>query len=78
MKKSLLFIINTYQRLSTSWRLLGGVPLFTTTTCKFHPSCSEYAVLAIQTHGSLRGSAKAIGRVCRCNPWSAGGVDYPT
>jgi hypothetical protein len=46
-------------------------------TCKFHPSCSEYAVLAIRKHGALKGIALAAWRVLRCHPWSMGGVDYP-
>ena len=46
-------------------------------TCKYHPSCSEYAVLAIRTHGVLRGLPLAAWRLMRCHPWSHGGVDYP-
>jgi uncharacterized protein len=45
------------------------------TTCKYHPSCSEYAVQALRTHGLVRGSALAGWRLLRCNPWSHGGVD---
>lgn len=45
--------------------------------CRYHPSCSEYAVGAIRHHGALRGSAMAGWRILRCNPWSPGGVDYP-
>ena len=46
-------------------------------TCKYHPSCSEYAVLAIRKHGVLKGTGKAGWRLLRCNPWSHGGFDYP-
>jgi hypothetical protein len=46
-------------------------------TCKYHPSCSEYAVLAIRKHGVVRGSGLAAWRLLRCNPWSHGGIDYP-
>jgi putative membrane protein insertion efficiency factor len=46
-------------------------------TCKYHPSCSEYAILALRRHGLVKGSAKAAWRVLRCNPWSHGGVDHP-
>lgn len=52
-------------------------PLIPANTCKYHPSCSEYAVLAIRKHGVLRGPAMAAWRLLRCNPWSHGGVDYP-
>jgi uncharacterized protein len=44
-------------------------------TCKYHPSCSEYAVQAVRTYGVLRGLVLAAWRVLRCNPWSHGGVD---
>lgn len=52
-------------------------PLVPANTCKYHPSCSEYAVLAIRKHGVLKGAALAAWRLLRCNPWSHGGVDYP-
>jgi putative membrane protein insertion efficiency factor len=43
--------------------------------CKYYPSCSEYAVQAIQTYGILKGLVLAGWRLLRCNPWSHGGVD---
>jgi putative membrane protein insertion efficiency factor len=43
--------------------------------CKYHPTCSEYAVQAIRTHGALRGLVLAAWRLLRCNPWSHGGFD---
>jgi hypothetical protein len=43
--------------------------------CKYHPSCSEYAVQAIRTQGVLRGLVLAGWRILRCNPWSHGGFD---
>jgi uncharacterized protein len=52
-------------------------PLLPANTCKFHPSCSEYAALAIRKHGVLGGVPRAAWRLARCHPWSAGGVDYP-
>jgi hypothetical protein len=45
--------------------------------CKYHPSCSAYAIAALRKHGLLKGSVLAIWRLLRCNPWSHGGVDYP-
>ncbi|OQX71014.1 membrane protein insertion efficiency factor YidD [Candidatus Parcubacteria bacterium 4484_255] len=45
--------------------------------CKFRPTCSEYAYLAIDKYGILKGSLKAIWRILRCNPWSKGGWDEP-
>ena len=50
-------------------------PLFSG-SCKFHPSCSQYAIDALRKHGFLRGSLKAARRLLRCHPWSHGGVDY--
>ena len=44
--------------------------------CKYHPSCSAYAVEAIRSHGVLRGGVLAAWRLLRCNPWSRGGVDH--
>ena len=44
--------------------------------CKYHPSCSEYAVDAIKRFGILRGTVLAAWRLLRCNPWSHGGVDF--
>jgi putative membrane protein insertion efficiency factor len=46
-------------------------------TCKYYPSCSEYAILALRKYGLVGGSARACWRVLRCNPWSHGGVDHP-
>jgi hypothetical protein len=43
--------------------------------CKYHPSCSAYAVEAVRSYGVIRGSVLAGWRVMRCNPWSHGGYD---
>ena len=43
--------------------------------CRFYPSCSDYALEALRTHGPLTGSYLAAHRVCRCHPWNPGGVD---
>ena len=44
--------------------------------CKYHPSCSRYALDALGEYGVLRGLVLAGWRLLRCNPWSRGGVDY--
>jgi len=44
--------------------------------CRFHPSCSQYALEALELHGAGRGSALAVRRVARCHPWHPGGVDH--
>lgn len=43
--------------------------------CRFTPSCSEYALEAIQTHGALKGLYLSIKRIIRCNPFCKGGYD---
>ena len=56
-----------------AWRytLAGLFP----TSCKYHPSCSQYALDALRRFGLVRGSVLAAWRLLRCNPWSHGGVD---
>ena len=44
--------------------------------CKYHPSCSQYAIDAFREHGFFKGIVLAAWRLLRCNPWSRGGVDY--
>ena len=44
--------------------------------CKYHATCSAYAVEALRSYGILRGAVLAAWRVLRCNPWSGGGVDH--
>ena len=58
--------VRFYQRV-----ISPGIPA----RCRYHPSCSEYAVQAIRRYGVLRGVVLAAWRLLRCNPWSDGGVD---
>jgi putative membrane protein insertion efficiency factor len=44
-------------------------------SCRFYPSCSQYALVAVERHGVVRGAGLAAWRLLRCNPWNAGGVD---
>lgn len=54
------------------WRLLSQrLP----PRCRFHPSCSAYALEALERHGARRGSWLALRRVGRCHPWHEGGLD---
>ena len=57
-----------------AWRHTLGL-LVPAGTCKYHPSCSTYALEALHELGLVRGSIVAGWRVLRCNPWSHGGVD---
>jgi putative membrane protein insertion efficiency factor len=66
------------------WVALGLIAIYRLTlgalvggNCRFHPSCSRYAELAIRRVGAVKGSALALWRVLRCSPFSPGGVDYP-
>ena len=43
--------------------------------CRYEPSCSKYALEAVQKHGSIRGAVLAFRRVCRCHPWGGCGFD---
>jgi hypothetical protein len=43
--------------------------------CRFHPTCSQYAVEAVQRHGAIKGSLLAIRRICHCHPWGGWGED---
>jgi putative membrane protein insertion efficiency factor len=45
--------------------------------CRFSPTCSEYFIEAVRKHGSLKGTLKGIGRICRCHPFHPGGYDPP-
>lgn len=44
-------------------------------SCRFYPTCSNYAIEAVKLHGAARGGWLAARRVCRCHPWNDGGVD---
>lgn len=48
---------------------------FLGSSCRFHPSCSEYAIEALQRHGAGQGLWMALRRVARCHPWHPGGFD---
>lgn len=61
-----------------SWliRLYQATGIVRTPRCRFHPSCSSYALQAITTHGAVRGTWLAGRRLLRCHPWNPGGVDH--
>ena len=43
--------------------------------CRFHPTCSQYALEAVQRHGAVKGSLLAMRRLCQCHPWGRSGLD---
>ena len=58
-----------------AWRFTFGL-LTPAGSCKYHPSCSQYAIDAFRSEGLVKGAVLAAWRLLRCNPWSHGGVDY--
>jgi uncharacterized protein len=66
MKRVLLALLRAYRLLLSP--LLGA-------SCRFYPTCSTYAVEAVETHGAARGTWLAVKRILKCHPWHPGGVD---
>jgi putative membrane protein insertion efficiency factor len=66
MARLLVWLILLYR--VTLGRLLGG-------QCRYHPSCSQYAIDAMGKYGVMKGSWRAMKRVCRCHPWGGKGYD---
>jgi uncharacterized protein len=65
-QQGLMLLVKGYRLLLKPW--LGNA-------CRFEPTCSAYALQALEQHGAVVGSALATGRVLRCNPWCDGGCD---
>ncbi len=65
MKRILVFFIKIYQK----------IPLSCHASCRHIPTCSNYAIEAIEIHGTLKGSFLTIKRILRCNPWGTSGYD---
>ena len=66
MKYPLIWLLKLYRTFISP--LYGQV-------CRYHPSCSAYALQAVTEYGSLKGSWLALRRLSRCHPWAAGGYD---
>ena len=66
IKKILIAPIRCYQYFLSPW--VGR-------SCRFTPTCSEYAIEAIETHGAVKGLWLGAKRIARCQPWCAGGYD---
>lgn len=65
MKNILIKIIKIYQKIPGPWHF----------SCRHVPTCSNYAIEAIETYGCFKGSFMAIKRIIRCNPWGTSGYD---
>ena len=65
-RQALVGLVKGYRLLLSPW--LGN-------GCRFEPSCSVYAIGALERHGALAGSALTLKRLVRCNPWCDGGHD---
>ena len=65
-RQALLLLVRGYRLLLKPW--LGNA-------CRFEPSCSQYALDALQRHGAAGGALLATGRLLRCHPWCEGGCD---
>jgi putative membrane protein insertion efficiency factor len=66
MRYVLKFLIRGYQL---------AISPFLGPNCRFYPSCSQYAIEAIEAHGSLHGTWLTMKRISRCHPWHEGGFD---
>lgn len=66
IRSVLLALLRVYRYLLAPW--IGG-------SCRYWPTCSEYAREAIEAHGAARGALLAAGRLARCHPYGRGGVD---
>jgi putative membrane protein insertion efficiency factor len=66
MTRLLVWIIGAYKRV---------VSPILPPACRFVPTCSEYAIAAIEKHGPIRGVFLAVRRIVRCAPWHPGGFD---
>ncbi len=67
IKKAMIFLIRTYQ--------LTISPRFSHGSCRYTPTCSQYAIEAIEIHGIFMGTLLAVRRILRCNPFFKGGWD---
>ena len=67
IKKLFVFLIRTYQ--------VTLSPRFSHGSCRYVPTCSQYAIVAIEVHGVFKGTLLAIRRILRCNPFVKGGYD---
>lgn len=79
MKKILIIAIKSYRKVLSPLKKffyhIFSPGLGQNVGCRFYPTCSEYAIQAIEKYGALKGSILAIKRIFRCNPFNEGGYD---
>jgi len=68
IKRTVIILLKIYQKIIS--------PIYPA-SCRYYPTCSNYAIMSVEKYGVFKGLLKAIWRVLRCNPFSKGGVDYP-
>lgn len=74
MAKLFIIVIKIYQKILSPEQSFWGKRVGWK-VCRFHPTCSQYAIDALEKHGSLKGSYLAFRRIIRCHPWNPGGYD---
>lgn len=74
MKKTIIAIIKFYKQTMSPLWAMGPFGSFNS-SCRFYPTCSDYAIDAIAKHGIFKGTIKSINRVLRCNPLTKPGLD---
>lgn len=65
MKNILIMMIKGYQHIPGPWHLM----------CRYTPTCSNYAIEALEVHGVFKGTILSVKRILRCNPWGGKGYD---
>ena len=65
MKYVLMFFVKIYRKIPGPWRL----------NCRFHPTCSLYALEALEEYGALKGTYMSVKRILKCNPFGSRGYD---
>ncbi len=66
MKYLLIGIVRLYQLI---------ISPYLPSSCRYHPTCSQYGIEALRKHGAIKGGWLTIKRIARCHPWSKGGID---
>ncbi len=71
LARALILLVRLYQVAAVPLKAMFGGRGW----CRFHPTCSAYAIEALRRHGAARGGWLALQRICRCHPWGGRGED---